>query len=215
VSEFETMQRAWPRRPLESGEIRRLRERARLGAGQLAVLVLFPVGLAAVGWVVGALAAWSLARSGVRADTAPRVGLGCFALLGLAIDGLAARVLRRVGSLERADLEGGEAEVVELTAQRVVDLGTRQHPALVFDSGDGPMLFLAGPSIAELLAPEPEARTFPCSHVTVARGPKSGVVLKIVTGGHRLEPEKGHRPTGMRLRMLEWRESEVLAGSIS
>jgi hypothetical protein len=77
------------------------------------------------------------------------------------------------------------------------------------------MLFLAGPSVAELLAPPIDSREFPCSRVTVARGPQSGVVLKIESGGNRLEPEKGHRPTGMRLRMLEWRESEVLVGSIS
>lgn len=213
MSEFQTIQRAWPRRPLGPDEARRLRERTRLGTGQLVVLVLLPVGLAAVGWLVGALAAWSLARSGVRADTAPRVGLGCFAVLGLVIDLLAARVLRREGRLERADLKGGVAEVVELTARRVVDLGTRQHPALVFDSGDGPMLFLAGPSLASMLGSAVDG--FPCSQVTVVRAPQSGVVLRIEAGGEPLAPEKGHRPTGMRLRMLEWRESEVLEGSIS
>ena len=213
VSEFRTTQRPWPRRPLGSDDRRRLRARAYVGVAPTVALVLLPGALGAVGWMVGMLAAWSLSRSGVTADTAPRVGLACFAVLGVLIDVVAARILLRDGSLERADLAEGEAEVVELTAQRVVDLGTRQHPALVFDSGDGRMLFVAGPSLAELLAPAGD--NFPCSKVSVTRAPRSGVVLKIETGGQPLKPEKGHRPTGMRLRMLEWRESEVLVGSIT
>ena len=218
---FKLLERSWPRRAITDAEVRVLAARTRLRTDEVAMLVALPLLLAAVGWLVGAALAWWMRRQGLHADAAARVGVWTFLALGLALDLALLRLMRGARSLERADVHRREVELISAAPGRILDVGTDAHPALLFDCGDGMLLYLGGRFLREpqtfvparnALASAPVQ--FPSSRFTVVRAPRSGAVLRIEVGGSALEPEGRMRPPGMRVAMLEWREAEVVDGSL-
>jgi hypothetical protein len=208
----------WPRRPMAREELLVLRRRARTPLAQVAGLLLLPAMLGCLGWVAGSFAGWVEVHLGLREEGSPLMGVLSLGGLGLVLDVVLWQLMRRSRALARADLRAGEAELLEARPRRVLDVGSELHPAVVCDRGDGTLLYLCGPVLArERGGPGPHgpaAPAFPTSHFTVARAPRSGLVLGVAVGGEPLLPEKGDRPEGLRLAMLEWREAEVVRGGL-
>jgi hypothetical protein len=213
---------------MSQSELGLLRRRTRPAVAQMLTLAFLPLALACLGWGVGTGIGFLLTRAGGHTGSASAVGLWSFAALGLAIDVVAFRLIRRAGEAERHDLRQGEVETIPVASRRVIDLGSEAHPALVFDRGDGTLLYLSGswlrdpasfdaqaaPAAGDTLPPANGQPRFPCTEFSIVRAPESGAVLRVETGGQPLSPGRQPRPPGMRQAMLAWRDSEIIEGSL-
>ena len=192
-------------------------------------MLSLPVGLALMGAVVGKVADWVLQHLDANAADAVSLGAWSFAAVGLVLDALALRLLKRSRALETRDLHDGEVEVIAVATERVLDVGTPWHPALTFDCGDRTLLYLAGAwlydpamyvgsSSSKASSAQPGQQSlplgFPCTRLVIVRAPRSGAVLRVEIAGEPLAPAATVRPPGMRVAMLGWRDSEVLAGTL-
>ncbi len=181
-----------------------MRARARLSPKELVLAAAFPLGLGAIGWLVGAGAGLLLQRVGATTARATELGLWSFVLLGLAADVVLIHVLRRAKAPARADLLAGVVEVIEVATSRALNIGTAENPSYLIDLGGGEVLYLA----------DRKDPGFPCTRFTLVRAPASGQVLALALAGAPLEVAGPSRPEGVRLAMLAWRESELLVGNI-
>lgn len=86
----------------------------------------------------------------------------------------------------RQDLQGGEVEIMEVEASAVVARSDRsdEPPAFVFDVGDGELLAICDPALAQAVG----QGSFPNDRFELVLGPKSGAVLDLRCTGRPLTP---------------------------